>query len=112
MAYGITSPSQIIDLNTIKAGCQKFKEATEDFEKSGSTVVQAGETCNAKALSVDETSLQFSITQLGDEMKALKGTFSGYADQVVAEATRVYNAQVAEYEEYLRELEAKNNQNK
>ena len=113
MAYGITSPSQIIDLNTIKAGCAKFKEATEDFNKSGSTVVEAGETCNAKALSVDETSLEFSITQLGDEMKDLKGTFSGYADQVVAEATQVYNAQVAEYEAYLRELAAQQqNQNK
>jgi len=112
MAYGITSPSQIIDLATITAGCNKLKEAVADFKTSGSTVIQAGQTCNSKALSVDEASLEFSITQLGEEMQDLEGTFSGYADQVIAEATQVYNAQVAEYEEYLKQLEeAKKNQN-
>lgn len=111
MAYGITSPSQIIDLNAITAGCAKLKDAVMDFKTSGATVIQAGETCNAKALSIDETSLEFSITQLGTEMQDLEGTFSGYADQLVAEATQVYNAQVAEYEEYLRQLEeARKNQ--
>lgn len=109
MAYGITSPSQIIDLSTISAGCAKLKEAVQDFKTSGATVVEAGETCNAKALSIDETSLEFSITQLGSEMKDLEKTFSGYADQLVAEATQVYNAQVAEYEDYLRRLEEERN---
>ena len=111
MAYGITSTSQIIDLNTIKAGCQAFKDALQDFQTCGETVIQAGETCNAKALSVDETSLQFSITQLGSEIKELKTTFASYADQVLAEATQVYNAQVAEYEEYIRKLNSTNSNN-
>ena len=35
MAYGITSTSQIIDLNAIKAACAELKTALEDYEKSG-----------------------------------------------------------------------------
>ena len=112
MGYGITSPSQIIDLATIQSGCAQFKEALKDYQTSGATVIEAGETCNEKALSVDESTLQFSITQLGTEMQALVKTFSSYADQVVADATQVYNAQWAEYNEYVRMLEEQKNSNK
>lgn len=107
MAYGITSSSQIIDLNAIKAGCTAFIDAVEDFTTGGSTVVEAGEVCDAKALSIDESTLQFSITQLGNEMKELTDTFTANANQLMAEATEVYNAQVAEYNEYLRQQSEK-----
>ena len=105
MAYGITSKSQLIDLNTIVAGANQFRTAIEDFERSGNAVIEAGETCTKKALSVDDSTLEFSITDLGNEMKDLKSTFSSYADELVAQATRVYNAQVTELNEYIRQQE-------
>ena len=111
MGYGITNTSQIIDLETIVAGCNELKNACEDFKKSGTTVVQAGEMCNEKALSFDENTLEFSITQLGEEMKELQKLFSEYADQVIAEATRIHNIQTAEYEEYVTQQEALSKQN-
>lgn len=103
MAYGITSQSQVIDLNAIMAGANQYRAALEDFERSGSAVVSAGETCTKKALSVDDSTLEFSITDLGNEMKDLKNTFGGYADELVAQARQVYNAQIAELNEYIRQ---------
>ncbi len=103
MAYGITSQSQIIDINTIIAGANQYRTALDDFDRSGNAVIAAGETCTKKALSVDDSTLEFSITDLGNEMKDLKGTFGGYADELVAQARQVYNMQVAEYNEYVRQ---------
>ena len=104
MAYGITSSSQLIDLNTIRTGCQKFKAALDDFEICGETVIRAGETCSKKALSIDDASMQYMITESGVDIQKLKTTLSIYADQLLADATNVYNAQVAELNEYIKSL--------
>ncbi len=104
MGYGITSPSQIIDLATIKQGCSKLRTAVGDFEECGNAVIQAGETLTEKALSVDESTLEYSISSLGEEIVSLKATYEGYADQVEAEAVRVFHEQKQEYENYLKQL--------
>ncbi len=109
--YGITSKSQIIDLDTIKAGCQEFKDCLDDFEICGKGVIEAGETCNSKALSVDEKTFEYPITDLGESIKALKDEYIGYADQVIADATSVYNAQIAEYNDYVTKMQQQENQN-
>jgi hypothetical protein len=109
MAYGITSSSQLIDLDSIKAGCENYKDALDDFTKCGELVIYAGTTCSSKALSVDDSTLEYPINELGEEIKKLKTTYSSYADDVVAQATKIYNAQVSELNEYIRkqqELEA------
>lgn len=111
MGYGITSPSQIIDVNTIASGCAAYKEALKDFEACGDTVIKAGETCNKKALSVDDSTLQYPITDLGQAIKDLKTEYSGYADDVEAQARRIYNEQVAEYNQYLASLKAQQQKN-
>ena len=54
MGYGITSTSQIIDINAIKNGCNQIKQYVADFEACGSLVVVAGENCTEKALAIDE----------------------------------------------------------
>ena len=110
MAYGITSSSQLIDVDTIRSACEQYKAVLDDFDRCGSTVVQAGETCSAKALSVDESSLTASITDLGEDIQGLKTTFSTYADQLLADAITVYNQQVAELNEYNRRLSEQQNQ--
>ena len=104
MAYGITSEAQLIDVGTITAGCNQYKQALEDFETNGNRVKEAGEVCNAKALSIDSSTIQWTISDLGEEIKNVKTSLSAAADGVVAEATRVYNEQVAELNEYRRRL--------
>lgn len=101
MSYGITSTSQIIDLPTILSGCAAYKSALNDFEKCGNTVIKAGETCSKKALSVDDNTLQYPITDLGQAIKDLKAEYTGYAEDVEAQARRIYQEQVAEYNDYI-----------
>ena len=103
MEYGITDPSQIIDANEIRKGCENFKKTLDDFQKCGEKVVQAGEKCDEKALSIDEKTLQYSITDLGEEIKRLKTTYTEYANQVIEAAANIYNKQVEEYNNYLNE---------
>ena len=109
MSYGITSKSQLIDINTIKAGCEMYINALDDFEKSGEDVVLAAEKCDKNALSVDDTTFQYSINDIGIELKSVKQTLTGYANQVLTDAINVYNQQVNEYNEYLRNQQKKNN---
>lgn len=106
MAYGITSEAQLIDIATITAGCNQYKQCLEDFETNGNRVIEAGEICDAKALSIDYTTLQWTINDLGEEIKNVKTTLSAAADGVVAAAQKVYNEQLAELNEYRRQLEA------
>lgn len=108
MAYGITNESQIIDLNAIISGCNQYKEAISALDKSGSIIREAGETCNEKALSVDGKTLESTIIQIGTELERLKLTLQGYADQVISDATQVYNAQVAELKAYQESLNNNN----
>ena len=104
MAYGITSESQIIDIGTIRSGCNQYISALDFYTDGGNQVIEAGSTCNAKALSVDGASFESEITQVGEKMKQLKDTYSSAAEAVYAQAVQVYNEQVAELNEYRRKL--------
>ena len=94
MGYGITSTSQIIDINAIKNGCNQIKQYVADFEACGSLVVIAGDNCTEKALAIDENTFQYSITGIGEEITKLKAGYIAIADQVIAEAQQVYQQQL------------------
>lgn len=115
MAFNITSESQLIDIQTIKIGCSALKMAAEDFLVSGKTVVRAGETCTEKALSIDKQTMEYKITDLGQEMINQKEMIDYYADVLLSEAMKVYNGQVTELNDYYRWVEEqqrlKNQQN-
>lgn len=108
MGYGITNMSQVIDIDAIRQGCDQVKQCVTDFEACGSLVVIAGENCTEKALEIDKNTFQYSITTIGEEITKLKEVYTAIADQVIAEATQVYNAQVAEYNEYQKKLHQQN----
>jgi hypothetical protein len=108
MSYGITSTSQIIDIDSISSGISLYKSALKDFESCGNRVIQAGDTCTANALSIDSSSLQYPIGEVGKAISNLTSEYSGYADEVLAQAKRIYSAQVAEYNAY---IASKNKQN-
>lgn len=110
MAYGITNESQIIDINAISSGVAKYKQAVEDFDTCGSKVVQAGQTCNAEALSVDNASMQYPIESLGKEIQSLKEQLCAIADELLYEAKVVHSAQWNELNEYKRQLELQKQQ--
>ncbi|MDD6403225.1 MAG: hypothetical protein PUG33_03670 [Mollicutes bacterium] len=111
MGYNITSESQLIDINAIKSGCEKFKTALDAFEKCGKKVTQASETCNKKALSVDGSSMEYSIADVATAITNLKSEYSGYADSIYSEAISIYNSQVAELNAYIEAQKAAQQQN-
>lgn len=102
MAYGITNPNQLLDIEAVKAGCQALIDAVEDFEKCGGYVCEAGATCSKKALSVDNSSLEGQISDVGEEIIQLKDAYIRCAESLMAQAVNVYNSQVSEYNEYIR----------
>lgn len=111
MAYGITNRNQMIDVNTIRKGCQELIIALRDFDKCGKLVCKAGETCTKKALSVDNSSLEGQISEIGEQIKAVKGTYEGYANELIQQAMDVYREQENEYNNYLASLQNQNNSN-
>lgn len=111
VGYNITSESQLIDINAIKSGCEKFKTALDAFEKCGKKVTQASETCNKKALSVDGSSMEYSIADVATAITNLKSEYSGYADSIYSEAISIYNSQVAELNAYIEAQKAAQQQN-
>lgn len=104
MGYGITDRSQLIDVDTIRSGCESYKRALSFFTEGGNQVISAGHSCNAKALSVDGSSFETDIVDIGNQIIALEAEYSSYAEAVYAQAVQVYNAQVAELNEYNRWL--------
>lgn len=101
MAYGITSRSQLIDIQSIKQGCNQLEDALNDFEKSGDLVIESGNLCNKDALSLDEKSMEYSLTELGEAIKALKGEYQAYTQEVENQANRVYSEQCEELQRYI-----------
>ncbi len=98
--YGITDESQLIDIETIRLGCEAFKTAMDSFSACGNEVCNAAELCTKKALSVDDTTLEYPINELGKNIKNLKDIYSDYADSLYESALKVYNEQKLELAEY------------
>lgn len=103
MAYGITSESQLIDINTIMDGINKYRQAIEAFETSGKKVVSASEICTADALSIDNDTLQYPIETLGLEIQALKKELNSIADELLYEVQIVRQKQYNELTDYQRQ---------
>ena len=106
MAYfGITSESQLIDYQRIRLGCESYIQALDDFVSCGNAVIQAGESCSKQALSVDGESMQSVIYEVGEQIGDLRDALASNAEAVYAQAVQIYNAQVAELNEYIRQQE-------
>jgi len=106
----ITSESQLIDVQTIYSGCNAFVSALEIFINGGNKIIEAGNTCSSKAISIDGKSLQPDIVEVGQQVGNLYNEFVNYAQAVSDQATQIYNQQVAELNEYRRQqAEQQNN---
>ena len=109
MGYGITSESQLIDVDAIGAGCNAYISALGFFNDGASQMINAGHKCNAEALSVDGTSFETEIVGIGEQINQLKDTYASYAEAVYAAAVQVYNEQVNELNNYRRWLASQQN---
>lgn len=96
----ITKEEHIIDLETIKKGCQQLIDAAADFKTCATSLSSAANTCTAEALSVDNTSMQPTLTELHTTVSGIQGQIEGFAKDIVDAANNIYNQQWAELNEY------------
>ena len=57
-----------------------------------------------------QSNVEYPITDLGQAIKDLKAEYTGYAEDVEAQARKIYNEQVAEYNDYIARLRAQQQQ--
>ena len=112
MAYGITSKSQIIDKDSIYSGCNKVLEALEDFRVSANRVKEAGEISANRALELNEKSFTDTIMDIGNSLDDIVEKYTSCINQIKSETNKIYNAQWAEYNNYVAEQEKKKNEDK
>ena len=106
MAYGITSESQLLRIDTVRNGCTKYIEALEYFVEAGKQVVEAGDICDKNALSVDSSSMQPVLYEIGQAIMAMADEYAAKANEAYTQAVNIYNSQVAELNEHYRKLAA------
>ena len=106
--YGITNSSQIIDIETIKKGCDEIKKAAETFKSCGDTVFEASEECNTEVLSVDGKSMQPVLASLSEEIKGFEEQVDSFADSIYELACEIKAKQEKELQQYLNRLEQQN----
>ena len=104
--YGITSESQLIDYETIRNGCVQYVEALEGFTTAAQQIIEAGTVMNKDALSVDGASMQPVLYELGETIGNLPTDYAAIANAIYEQAIQIYNEQVAELNEYYRQLAA------
>lgn len=102
MAYGITSESQLIDIETIRNGCLTYIESLNNFTEAGKKICDAGTICDKKALEVYEESMQPVLYELGVAIAEMGNVYAEAANNLYSQAITVYNEQVAELNEYYR----------
>ena len=101
--YGITDKSQLIDIRTIKEGCDQYIDALNYLLNAGKDVAQASKICTKEAMSVDGQSLEMTLYEMGKDFADVAKEYSGYANELYQQAVGVYNEQVAELNAYLQE---------
>ncbi len=110
MSYGITSESQLIDIDTIGNGVSAYITALNSLVEAAQEVANASDSCGETALSVDGKTLQPALYELAVAMSDDANKYAEAANGVYEQAVAVYNAQVAELNAYYQQLAAQQNQ--
>lgn len=98
--YGITSKGQLIDKDTINAGCKKIDEAAKKFLDSANFVSKASEICDANALSVENTTMQAQLDLDAQYLKSMNDKVKEFTQKISEIAEQVYEQQSIELENY------------
>ncbi len=109
MQYGITSVEQIIDIDGIKVAVEKIKSTAEDLTSCANAVEEASDLCNKEALAIDNMTMQPTIDEIAEYIKAQKSQVDAAADQILEAANQIYITQCNELNTYLEELQKSQN---
>lgn len=104
---GITSESQLIDISTIRAECQKIRTTAKDFKTCSDVIKDASGICDENALSVEGQTLQDTIDEVADGVANVQNDLNSFADSIESSANEVYNLQNKQLQEYRESLKKK-----
>lgn len=96
----ITNESQIIDITTISNGCTIIEEAARDYTTCANKVNEAASICTSEALSVEKTSMQPSLEDLGLSIGTIQSNIEYFTSQIRSVAMKIQTQQLNELAEY------------
>lgn len=96
----ITSESQIIDITAISNGCTIIEEAARDYATCAEKVTEAASICTAEALSVEKTSMQTPLEELGQTIGIIQDNIELFTSEIRSVALEIQTRQLAELAAY------------
>ena len=103
----ITSESQLIDVQTIKSGCDVIASAGRAFDECATEVEAASDMCGIDVFSVDKKSMQPIMLEIAQQIRTIKGIFEEFSSNIQATASQIYSAQYAQLQAYYESLNNK-----
>lgn len=99
--YGITNSSQLIDISTITKGCNQIDAAALKFEECANKILNASDTCDENALSVDKTTMQPQLDADAQYIQSIKEEIEKFTLGIKNVAMQIYAAQDQELNDYI-----------
>ena len=100
LRYGITSSSQLIDVQSIQAACEQINTAAADFTTASKKVEAAKSYCGKGALEVEGRTMEESFDQVSGALSNVEQNVKNFTASIVQTAQSIYYAQSQELQEY------------
>ena len=104
LRYGITSSSQMIDVEAIKQACVQIETAAADFTTASKKVEDAKSYCGKGALEVEGKTMEESFDQVSGDLSNVEKSIKDFTSSIVSTAQSIYYAQSQELAEYQQQL--------
>lgn len=103
MGYGITDPSQMIDVASINTYCNYMRGYLPSLTSIGQLIEDAGNICDENALRIDNLTMKPQLVEYGESVKNLNTQFASALDQICEDAAEIRAEQEREYYAWLEE---------
>lgn len=98
--YGITSQSQLIDMDTISRGCTQLEAAAAKFGECAKIIDSAATICDGSALAVDKTTMQPQLEADADYIRSIQTSIENFVVGIRNVVFQIYVAQNNELATY------------
>ena len=107
----ITNANQMIDITAINEGCTIIENAAQDYLTCAERVLEAASICDGEALSVEKTTMQPTLEDLGEQTKLIPEYICNFTAKIRSESAKIYATQQAQLNEYQAAQAAQENSN-
>ena len=104
----ITSESQILNTDAVKAACSQIREGAEYFNTASMKINEAAIHCGSNALAVDGKSMQEEYIRLTTQFNDLRKNINDFCTSVESAAESIASSQRQQLQEY-QESQKQNN---